>query len=144
MGVSKRPFLSRTCTVTCLTHVKRNEPCQKKILNQYLPNRKVLFVKLQIHTTSCLVLRLHFLWSIHCLEQKLSSSLLFALFCRVRVGGGGGGGGGGGLRWELICFWQNIFSNVILWSIFPSFFRLNKLYDFAINQLQAFFRFKSI
>lgn len=90
MGVSKRPFLSRTCTVTCLTHVKRNEPCQKKILNQYLPNRKVLFVKLQIHTTSCLVLRLHFLRSIHCLEQKLSSSLLFALFCRVRVGGGGG------------------------------------------------------
>ena len=92
MGVSKRPFLSRTCTVTCLTHVKRNEPCQKKILNQFLPNRKVLFVKLQIHTTSCLVLRLHFLWSIHCLEQKLSSSLPFALFGRVRVGGGGGGG----------------------------------------------------
>lgn len=136
MGVNKRPFLSRTCTVTCLTHVKRNEPCQKKILNQFLPNRKVLFVKLQIHTTSCLVLRLHFLWSIHCLEQKLSSSLPFALFGRVR--------GVGGLRWELICFWQNIFSNVILWSIFPSFFRLNKLYDFAINQLQAFFRFKSI
>ena len=95
MGVSKRPFLSRTCTVTCLTHVKRNEPCQKKILNQFLPNRKVLFVKLQIHTTSCLVLRLHFLWSIHCLEQKLSSSRPFALF-GWRVGGGGGGRGGRG------------------------------------------------
>ena len=90
MGVNKRPFLSRTCTVTCWTHVKRDEPSDKKILNQFLPNTKVLFVKLQIHTTSCLVLRLHFLWSIHCLEQKLSSSRPFALF--GRVGGVGGGG----------------------------------------------------
>ena len=136
MGVSKRPFLSRTCTVTCLTHVKRNEPCQKKILNQYLPNRKVLFVKLQIHTTSCLVLRLHFLWSIHCLEQKLSSSRPFALF------GWRGGGGGGGVYLLLTIKYFSKRNTLINLSLL--FFRLNKLYDFTINQLQAFFRFKSV
>lgn len=80
MGVNKRSFLSRTCTVTCWTHVKRDEPCQKKkILNQFLPNRKVLFVKLQIHTTSCLVLRLHFL----CKNYLRADHLHFS------VGGGG-------------------------------------------------------
>ena len=134
MGVNKRPFLSRTCTVTCLTHVKRDEPCQKKILNQFLPNGKVLFVKLQIHTTSCLVLRLHFLWSIPCLEQKLSSSRPFALF--------GWRGGGGGVDLLLTIKYFSKRNTLINFSLL--FFRLNKLYDFTINQLQAFFRFKSV
>ena len=135
MGVNKRPFLSRTCTVTCLTHVKRDEPCQKKILNQFLPNGKVLFVKLHIHTKSCLVLRLHFLWSIHCLEQKLSSSRPFALF-------GWRGGVGGGVDLLLTIKYFSKRNTLINFSLL--FFRLNKLYDFTINQLQAFFRFKSV
>jgi len=125
MGENKRPFLSRTCTVTCWTYVKRDEPCQKKILNQFLPNRKVLFVKLQIHTTSCLVLRLHFLWSIHCLEEKLSSSRPFAFF--GRVGGGGGGGGGAGFASDNKIFFQAQYCD----QFFLTFFRLNKLYDFT-------------
>lgn len=133
MGVNKRPFLSRTCTFTCWTHVKRDEPCQKKILNQLLPNRKVLFVKLHIHTKSCLVLRLHFLWSIHCLEQKLSSSRPFARFGRV-----GGVGEGGGVDLLLTIKYFSKRNALINFSLL--FFRLNKLYDFTIT----FFRFKSV
>ena len=60
--------------------------------------------------------------------------------CTFRVAWGGGGGGGVYLIIKKKFFSKR--NTLINFSLL--FFRLNKLYDFTINQLQAFFRFKSV
>ena len=62
--------------------------------------------------------------------------------CTFRVACGGGGGGGGGVDLLLTIKYFSKRNTLINLSLL--FFRLNKLYDFTINQLQAFFRFKSV
>lgn len=51
-------------------------------------------------------------------------------------------GGGGGVDLLLTIKYFSKRNTLINFSLL--FFRLNKLYDFTINQLQAFFRFKSV